>query len=154
MKKTLFLLIAVALLSGLTMAQVDGDNKGTVGSFLYKFAYMAFDNMNGGAVYNNPTVATTFTLAVDSLITSIQTYHWNNGQGANFGTIKLIGATGVVYGPWAAAGIAGVGKTFWQVAPNVVLPYGTYTIVDSNNATWSHNAQSGSKGFAKVSAKK
>jgi len=161
MKKLLLLFVAVAFLSGLALAhaQYQGDpnqdEKGPVNIASWYFTqYMAFDNMNGGGVNNNPPVATTFTLAVNSLITMIQTYHWNSGMGANFGTIKLIDAGGVVYGPWTAVGAAGCGKTFWVVTPNKVLPDGIYTIVDSDKATWSYNAQSSNKGFAKVIAKK
>jgi hypothetical protein len=160
------LLVAVALIipvlgmaqqvsQSVIQAQND-DEKGRVTSLRYvrATAYQAFDNMNGGGVSNGPTAPTTFALTQTSLIVSIQTYHWNNGAGATLGTIKLTGPNGVVYGPWTAQGVAGQGGKFWVVTPNVELAPGTYTVVDSSNATWSHNAESKNKGFAKVSAKK
>lgn len=136
-------------------AQSD-DEKGRVASLRYLKAtpYQALDNMNGGAVSNGPTAPTTFALTQASLIVQIQTYHWNNGAGAPLGTIRLTGPNGAVYGPWTAQGVAGQGGKFWVVTPNVELAPGTYTIVDSSNATWSHNAESKNRGFAKVSAKK
>ncbi len=119
--------------------------------------YPALNNFNGGGVANNPTVPTTFTLSQNSIVTTIQTYHWNNGRGAVLGTIKLVHSNGTVYGPWTATGSpgsGGVANAFWTVTPNVTVPAGTYTVVDGSNATWSCNGQSLNKGFAKVLAKR
>lgn len=117
---------------------------------------VAFDNFNNYGVFNNPSAPTSFTLGASYLLVSIQTYHWNNARGANPGTIKLVHANGTVYGPWVATGIPGswgVKNAFWTVSPNVQLPAGTYTVVDSDNATWSCNSQSKNKGFTKVIVK-
>jgi hypothetical protein len=152
MKK--YILFCLGLLFSLsTLAQ--SDEKGPVASYFTPFT--ALDNFNGGGVANNPAVATTFTVSVSCLITTIQTYHWNNGRGAATGTIKLIHSNGTVYGPWTATGIAGSGgvaNAFWSVTPNTVIPAGTYTVVDSDKATWSCNTQSQNKGFTKVFAKR
>jgi hypothetical protein len=152
MKK--FILSSLGLLLSIcSLAQ--GDEKGPVNSYYTPFT--ALDNFNGGGVVNNPSAATTFTVAYSCLITTIQTYHWNNGRGAPTGTIKLVHANGTVYGPWTATGIAGSGgvtNAFWSVTPNSVIPAGTYTVVDSDKATWSCNGQSLNKGFAKVFARR
>lgn len=110
---------------------------------------------NVAAVYNQPTAPTTFSLAQPHLVTSIVTYHWNDGKGAVAGTIALKGSDEKVYGPWKASthpGQGGVVNAYWEVMPNVVIPAGVYTIVDSDPATWSQNKQSGGRGMATVKA--
>lgn len=62
-------------------------------------------------------------------------------------------AAGRVFGPWGVAGSPGQGgvpNAFWIATPNVTLPAGTYTIIDSEPSTWSQNAQSGGRGIAAV----
>jgi hypothetical protein len=156
--KSTYLIIALLLFSFCASAQINpnNDDKGVVN--LRQTPFTAFDNMNGGGVANMPTSATSFTLTSYAYITYIQTYHWNYGRGtANPGTIKLVAADGKVYGPWTATGAAGQGgvpNAYWTVNPPGLFPPGTYTIIDSDNATWSQNAQSQNKGFAKVGGKK
>lgn len=106
-----------------------------------------FFNGNGGGVEGggkNPS----FTLDQTCFITMVQTYHWtSNGKAP--GTITLTAADGTTYGPYECKGVAGMGgynkNAYWQAAPNVELPAGAYTIVDSDPASFSQNA--GSKGF-------
>ncbi len=43
-----------------------------------------------------------------------------------------------MYGPWAASG-----STYWVVNPDITLPAGTYTVIDSQMSTWAYNSQSG-----------
>jgi len=117
----------------------------------------ALDNFNNYGVVNNPLASTTFTLTTSCLLVSIQTYHWNIGKGKVPGNIKIQHTNGIVYGPWTAKGTAGSGgvaNVFWTVYPNVAIPAGTYTVVDSDKATWSCNSQSLNKGFTKVMVKK
>jgi len=86
-------------------------------------------------------------------ITLIRNYHWNNGKGSPIGTIGLKRHDGTVYGPWRismSSGQGGAKNVYWIVNPNVVIPAGTYTIMDSDHATWSHNLQSKSCGFSYV----
>jgi uncharacterized Zn-binding protein involved in type VI secretion len=111
-----------------------------------------FNNWNIAGVYNggsNPTV----TIKEPAKITTIQTYHWNNARGTAPGTVGLRASDGKMYGPWQASGTPGQGgvpNANWIVKPNVVLPAGTYTVVDSNPGTWSQNGGSGGKGFVFV----
>jgi hypothetical protein len=112
-----------------------------------------FNNGNTGGVNNNAARATTFTLQAPHVVTLIQNYHWNNGRGASTGTIGLRGSDGRTYGPWSAAGAPGQGgvpNAYWNVAPNTTLPAGTYTVIDSDPATWAQNSQSGGSGFTRV----
>ncbi len=152
--KISYLLVAVILVSLPGLAQLPDVQKGRV----YLTGFIVIDNFNSGSVANNPSGITTFTLSQYSKITAIQTYHWNNGKGIlKLGTIKLTTSDGKVYGPWTAKGSvghSGVLNVFWTVYPNLELPPGTYTIVDSDNSTWSYNAQSLNKGFAKVNGMK
>jgi hypothetical protein len=113
------------------------------------------DNSNpGGVTQMAGTKRPNFLSRVPVTITEIWTYHWNNGHGANPGTISLIGTNGVTYGPWRASGSSGQGgapNVNWTVHPNVQLPAGGYTVVDSDPVSWSENAASHECGFTKVS---
>jgi hypothetical protein len=89
-------------------------------------------------IYQNPPTASTFTLDTERTITAVSTYHW---PGYTPGTIGLLSDSGTMYGPWEASGCpgqSGVANAYWIVNPNVKLPPGNYTIVDSGQATWSY----------------
>lgn len=112
-----------------------------------------FNSMNDYGVGNGPTVPAKFTLSQPHLITSIMTYHWNNGRGTRVGTIGLKDAAGRIYGPWPVKGSPGQGgvpNVNWTATPNVKLPAGAYTIIDSEPSTWSQNAQSRGRGLGLV----
>ena len=112
-----------------------------------------FNNTNTGGVANHPTNATVFTLNTPAHITELETYHWNNGRGASPGTLGLRYQNRHIYGPFAAHGTAGQGNApnvNWIATTNVTVPAGTYTVLDSDLNTWSHNGQSSSSGFAIV----
>lgn len=112
--------------------------------------------LNNGNIYgvsNGPTAETTFVVNGPWVLTYIQTYHWNNARGATPGSIGVYNDSGQRFGGWRANGTPGQGgvpNAYWEVRPNVVLPAGTYTIVVSSPETWSHNSQSGGRGFAVV----
>lgn len=112
-----------------------------------------FDNGNIYAVQNRPRRTTVFTLQAPMRVTRIMTYHWNNGNGAPPGRIALRSRTGETYGPWQAAGEPGQGgipDAYWVVEPDLLLPAGTYTIVDSNPSTWAQNDASNNAGMASL----
>ncbi len=111
-----------------------------------------FNNFNGGTVDNSPMAATVFTIKQSYLITMVLDYHWNNGEGSPGGTIALRCSQGVVHGPWNVVTSSGSGASNvnWTAEPSVVLPAGTYTVVDSDPATWSQDPQSGGAGFSEV----
>jgi hypothetical protein len=135
--------------SAAPVAPVDPDEKGPV----VLHPATLFSNFNSGGVVNQPRAATTFTLASGAVITAIQTYHWNGGRGKTPGTVKLVSSSGKSFGPWQTKGIDGQGGVkgaFWQANPQVSIPAGTYTIVDSDPSTWSNNSASGYRGFALV----
>ena len=95
-----------------------------------------FSNTNKNKVYNFK--APTFKIMRPMVITRIDTYHWNNKQGAPPGKIGIKGV-----GSWRAQGWPGMYNTpnaNWTVRPNVRLEPGVYTIVDSDPATWSQNS--------------
>lgn len=114
---------------------------------------LIFEVGNIGGVANGPSRPTTFTLAKAHRLTLIRTYHWNSARGAKPGTIALRDASGRVWGPWPTTGSPGQGgvpNAYWTATPNVVLPAGSYTVVDSDPASWAHNAESGNRGFVRV----
>ncbi|MFZ1262737.1 MAG: hypothetical protein WAT34_04440 [Chitinophagaceae bacterium] len=111
-----------------------------------------FDNGNIYGVTNGPSSPTRFILNKATFISRIEDYHYfNNGRLP--GTIALVNAKGQQFGPWYATGTNGQGgvqNAYWVVRPNMTLPAGTYTVIDSDPATWSTNGQSANKGFTTV----
>lgn len=111
-----------------------------------------FNNFNPGGVSNNPSVATVFSIPNAVKINSVATYHWNYGSGSPTGTISLLNSDGTVYGPWAATGMVygswtATNSAYWIVYPDTIIKPGSYTVVDSNNATWSYDSESNNAGF-------
>lgn len=114
---------------------------------------LIFEVGNIGGVGNGPSKSSKFTLAAPHVVTLIRNYHWNGARGAAPGSIALKAKDGGSYGPWQATGSPGQGgvpNAYWTVYPNVTLPAGTYTVIDSDPATWSHNAESNNRGFVRV----
>ncbi len=110
----------------------------------------SLSNFNASVVSDNPGTPTAITLAGERFISSLVTYHLNSGVGAAPGTIALRDSSGIIYGPYAAT--AYNNNTYWTAKVNVLIPAGTYTVIDSDNATWSYNATSGNAGFVRVYA--
>lgn len=111
---------------------------------------------NHDAVLNNPDVPAAIRFNKPYVVTLIQTYHWNNGHGANPGSIGLQCQDGKNYGPWKASGSGGQNGALnvnWQVRPNVKVDASTCIIIDSDQTTWSHNKNSGNRGFVRVEGK-
>ena len=112
-----------------------------------------FSISNIDTVSNGPKNPTTWTTREPVLVTSIRTYHWNDGRGASPGSISLKHEDGSVYGPWAtmgADGMGGVKNAQWVVDLKVIVKPGAYTVVDSDPATWAQNAGSGQRGFVTI----
>ena len=104
-------------------------------------------------VSNDPPNPTVFTIDEQRTITKIGTYHYASGESP--GTIGLRDEQGKTYGPWQADGEPGQGgvpNAYWivQLSPNVDLPAGTYTIIDSSPSTWSYTYESNDCGLATV----
>ena len=107
-----------------------------------------------GSAHNGATAPTTFTTTRSWQVTEIKTYHWNEGNGAIPGTISLVADDGASYGPWQASGLPGQGdvsNAYWVVNPNIAIPAGTYSIIDSDPDTWAQNSETGGAGMAWVS---
>ena len=103
-------------------------------------------------VSSGPPEPTVFTLDAPAFITGIVTYHYYN-QGAGPGTIALQRADGTTYGPWSATGSegqGGVANAYWTVTPDVAIPAGTYTVVDSDPGTWSWALDTDRRGITVV----
>ena len=113
-----------------------------------------FSNDNILGVFNNPTEATQFTTNRSYRVTSIRNYHWNNGQGTSGGgSIGLRAANNAPIGSWYCTSFNGQNNTpnaYWYCTPFVDIPAGTYTIEDSEPATWANNSASGDAGISIV----
>jgi len=111
-----------------------------------------FSNGNIAGVQSSPTRETAFAINAKYWVTFIYTYHYFN-NGMEPGTIALRHGDGTVYGPWQAAGALGQGgvrNAYWFVMPDVEIKPGNYTVIDSDRATWSHNAGSSGAGFVEI----
>jgi len=112
-----------------------------------------WDNHNVGGVQNGGT-SPTFDLVDPVLVTYLETYHYNDSQGtAATGEISLESADGTIYGPYPTEGAPGQGdvpNAYWIARPDVELPAGSYTVIDSEPATWSQNAESGGEGMVRM----
>lgn len=114
---------------------------------------LIFERNSIWAVENNPTSPTSFTIDQECTVTEIKTYHWNYGQGKAPGMIGLQDGSGSVLGMWPASGLPGSGgvpDAYWTAQPNLLLQPGEYTIIDSDPATWSQNAETAGEGIAWV----
>ena len=102
-----------------------------------------FYRKDGGHNSEGPTEDTTFTLTEPTMITGIWTYHWRaEYYDIDFSkqTIQLkdTATDTVVYSGAVRVGhYANTGDCDWIVLPNIVLPAGTYQVIDSHNESWS-----------------
>ena len=113
---------------------------------------VALDTANNLAIRAGGT-APTFTLERPAALETLTTYHFIDGGGPAPGTLGLESDDGTTYGPWQAYGMdgqGGVANAFWRVEPDVTLPAGTYTVVDSDASTWSTNDTAGGVGFTTI----
>jgi len=105
------------------------------------------------AVQNGPTRPSHIQVGGPSLLTSLITHHWNFGQGDRPGTIGIVNERGEMLGRWAAEGRPGQGgvpNAVWAVHPDIVIPAGRYTVIDSSPETWATNAETGQRGIVWV----
>jgi len=108
---------------------------------------------NSDTVSNGPTSPTIFTIATARRVAEIIDYHYPNGPAT--GTISLQGEEdGRVFGPWkitASIGFHNTPNVIWTARfHTILLPAGTYRVIDSSPATWSFDEKSGGQGFSEV----
>ena len=104
-----------------------------------------------GSAHNGAAQPTTFAINQSWLVTRIVTYHWNGAKGKTPGTIALRASDGTLYGPWQASGEPGSGgvlDAYWVVNPDTTIPADTYTVIDSDPATWAQNQETGGRGMS------
>jgi hypothetical protein len=118
---------------------------------------LLFSNTNTQAVTNGPGGRPAFNLSTNACITQVVTYHWNNARGAMPGKISIQQApsSGPIVGTFQAKGTSGqnnVPNANWvaNIRPSLVLTPNSYSVIDSDDATWSRNAQSAFRGFVEV----
>lgn len=108
--------------------------------------YLLYSTNNIGGVTSSsggPTAPATFTVTDSAYIEKISNYHYASSDTP--GTISLHESGGEIYGPWNA-----VLDGYWRVYPNITIPPGTYTIIDSKPDSWSYNSESGYAGMTEV----
>lgn len=145
MKKT-YLVVLVCILAAVLFAGCKEDSKSALARDIL------WTNNNIAAVENKPQSPTYVMLEGDCTVTAITNYHYFN-KGTKPGTIALIGEDGRKYGPWKTSGRMGQGNVknaYWDAFPGLKLKKGKYQVVDSDEATWSHNSESGYAGFTEV----
>lgn len=111
-------------------------------------------NIGNGLVVSGGGNSPSFRIESPHVITEMYSYNYGSGEGSPAaGTLALRAADGTVYGPWtctADEGQGGVPNALWFAYPDEKIPAGTYTVVNSNPKTWSHNEESGGLGFCHV----
>jgi hypothetical protein len=115
-----------------------------------------FNNRNIYEVENNPPNPTQFTIDSPYYLTLVSNYHWNDehGKDPTGMHLKLRNSQGQDFAQCEfSATSSAAGKTpnvNWNCSPNVILPAGTYTVIDPDPKTWSHNKKSGNAGFSLI----
>jgi hypothetical protein len=120
-----------------------------------------FDNTNAALVGNGGQRPAFNTSGKAYCVISVQTYHWNNGNGATTpGFVGLIATGASLGGPgpvgfWKAAMSAqgGAPNVIWRASIPRTTPVvirGTYSCSDSSPGTWSQNQASAGLGFCVV----
>ena len=105
---------------------------------------LIWSNLNPAAVKNGPTKDEPVIIDEDGdpiLVHRISTYHWNDGKGAEPGTISVY-EDDEELGTWEAVGRSGSGaeNAYWDVDVELIFhPGRTYIIKDSDPDTWSWN---------------
>lgn len=113
-----------------------------------------YDNRNGAAVDGAPVVNTVITFNSAVYVARIATDHILAPAEETPGTLQLVRGEGAIYyGPWSMTpsdAPEGKAEGLWEVRPDICIPSGTYTVVDSKPESWSQNVQSGGKGFCLI----
>lgn len=106
---------------------------------------LIFNSFSGSGAYPGPTVDTVFTTSQWRVITKIFNWHQNSSfhSGQNPTTVSgMISIfdypSGTLQGTWPAS--AASGGLAWQVSPNILLPPGSYRVVESQTgpSSWSY----------------
>lgn len=153
-KRMIAVLGTPQMVATLTDVLVEGtdEEKRIALATLIATASVIFDNTNAAGVANSGT-SPVFTITRPHLITNLWNYHWNSGLGATRGKISLRRSDGTEFGPWevtTSSGQGGAPNVNWECSPNVTIPPGTYSVIDSDPTTWSQNAGSKGIGFSRV----
>ncbi|MBI4728716.1 MAG: hypothetical protein HY775_04345 [Acidobacteria bacterium] len=114
-------------------------------------AIFKIDSIQG--TMNGPSNPSAFSISSTARIVKIMTYHWNGAKGKTPGTIGLRASDGTMFGPWNATGRPGQGgvpNAYWWVEMDVLIPPGTYQVIDSDPASWAWASDTGGRGITNV----
>ncbi len=133
-RQTLFLIVLTLLVSICGIASAITEDE-----FLWS-------NMNTDPVKNGTPKYLNLVMEEEEPIQleRITTYHWNNGEGAEPGTVSIYLGDALL-SSWPAVGRSAYGteNVYWDAAVNIILMPGyTYTFRLSDEDSWSYNAAS------------
>ena len=133
-RQTLFLIVLTLLVSICGIASAITEDE-----FLWT-------NMNNDPVKSGaPNVVDLFMDEEEPIqLERITTYHWNNGEGAEPGTVSIyLGDALLSSWPAVERSAYGTENVYWDAAVNIILMPGyTYTVRLSDENSWSYNAAS------------
>ena len=115
-----------------------------------------FNTGNGGPIDGGGTPPE-FTIKKPTQITELTTYHDTESVGgiAQPGTVAIEAEDGTTFGPFETTGSEGQGgdaNAYWIAKPDgLVLPPGTYAVIDSDPKSFAQNAESQGEGMAWMS---
>ena len=143
MKKNILFLIVLTLLFSICGAS----SAVTEDEFLWS-------NMNTDPVKNGTPKYLNLVMEEEEPIQleRITTYHWNNGEGAEPGTVSIYLGDALL-SSWPAVGRSAYGteNVYWDAAVNIILMPGyTYTFRLSDEDSWSYNAASDNCGMIEL----
>ena len=138
-RQTLFLIVVTLLVSICGIASAITEDE-----FLWT-------NMNNDPVKNGTPNFVILVMEEEEPIQleRITTYHWNNGEGAEPGTVSIYLGDALL-SSWPAVGRSAYGteNVYWDAAVNIILMPGyEYTVRLSDEDSWSYNAASDNCGM-------
>ena len=141
-RQTLFLIVLTLLVSICGIASAITEDE-----FLWS-------NMNNDPVRNGTPYYLDLVMEEEEPIQleRITTYHWNNGEGAEPGTVSIYLGDALL-SSWPAVGRSAYGteNAYWDAAVNIILMPGyTYSFRLSDEDSWSYNAASDNCGMIEL----
>ncbi len=121
---------------------------------------IVINNFNRMPVLSSPKNASRILIKKACTIEMVKTYHYSSSKNGSpgAGTIEIRTAGGDLVGQWKATlekvlpeGEPEPVPAMWVCRPNLLILPGTYSISDSDPASWSCNQNSGMRGFYSVS---
>lgn len=127
-------------------APAEGTSDGTVLQYEAEDRVLIWKAGNDGGIEGGGGTSPLVVHDQDYYVVEVATYHagWGPDAPDPSGTISLKAEDGTLYGPWETTVR---NRSYWIATPNVKIPAGTYTLIDSDPSTWAQNSASGGSGM-------